>query len=250
MKNFSSLTRGLAPLFGLVVFIALWQVASGFYNHVILPSPLEVARSAASLTEKGLLWEHGRQSIARGLTGFGLAVAAGVPLGLLIGVSPLLSSFFRPLVVTLQVVPLISWLLLAMIWLGFSQVPAFVVFVTTLPLITINTVQGVKNIDLHLMQMSAVFRIRRWRVFREIYLPQVLPYLLAGVFTALGTTWKAVAMSEFLSVSQGIGARMALARINLETADLFAWTFILIGLGLITDRLLTGLVNKRLRHWM
>ncbi len=250
MKNFSSLTRSLAPLFGLVIFIALWQVASGFYNHVILPSPLEVARSVAYLTIDGRLWEHGRQSIIRGLTGFGLAVAAGVPLGLLIGISPLLSSFFRPLVVALQVVPLISWLLLAMIWLGFSQVPAFVVFVTTLPLITINTVQGVKNIDLQLMQMSAVFRIRRSRVFREIYLPQVLPYLMAGVSTALGTTWKAVAMAEFLSVSQGIGARMALARINLETADLFAWTFILIGLGLITDRLLTYLVNKRLRHWM
>jgi len=222
MKNFSSLTRGLAPLFGLVIFIAIWQVASGFYNHVILPSPLEVARSVASLTIDGRLWEHGRQSIIRGLTGFGLAVTAGVPLGLLIGISPLLSSFFRPLVVALQVVPLISWLLLAMIWLGFSQVPAFVVFVTTLPLITINTVQGVKNIDLQLMQMSAVFRIRRSRVFREIYLPQVLPYLMAGVSTALGTTWKAVAMAEFLSVSQGIGARMALARINLETAELFA----------------------------
>ncbi len=250
MKNSSSLTRSLAPLFGLAVFIAAWQAASGFYNHVILPSPAEVARSLASLTLDGRLWEHARQSIMRGLTGFGLSVAAGVPLGLLIGVSPLLSNVFRPLVVTLQVVPLISWLLLAMIWLGFSQVPAFVVFVTTLPLITINTVQGVKNIDPQLMQMAVVFRISRSRVFREIYLPQVLPYLLAGISTALGTTWKAVAMAEFLSVSQGIGARMALARINLETADLFAWTFILIGLGLITDRLLTYLVSKRFRHWM
>jgi NitT/TauT family transport system permease protein len=250
MKNSSLLTRGLAPLFGLILFILLWQLASGYYHHVILPSPMEVARSAVKLTISGQLWEQGGQSIVRGLTGFGLAVLIGLPLGLLIGISPLISSLFRPLVVGLQVTPLVSWLLLAMIWLGFSKVPSFVVFVTTIPLIIINTIQGVKNIDVQLLQMAAVFQINRSRIFREIYLPQVLPYLLAGVITALGTTWKAVAMAEFLSVSTGIGARMAVSRINLETSDLFAWTFVLIALGLLTDRLLTYLVNKRLRHWM
>lgn len=250
MKNSSLLTRGLAPLFGLVLFILLWQLASGHYHHVILPSPMEVANSAVKLTAGGQLWEQGGQSIARGLTGFGLAVLIGLPLGLLIGLSPLVSSIFRPLVVGLQVTPLVSWLLLAMIWLGFSRVPSFVVFVTTIPLIIINTIQGVKNIDVQLLQVATVYQINRSRVFREIYLPQVLPYLLAGVIAALGTTWKAVAMAEFLSVSTGIGARMAVARINLETADLFAWTFVLIALGLLTDRLLTYIVNKRLRHWM
>jgi len=250
MKNSSLLTRGLAPLFGLVLFVLLWQAASGYYHPVVLPSPLDVARSAAKLAANGQLWEQGSQSIARGLTGFGLAVIIGVPLGLLIGLSPLISSLLRPLVVGLQVTPLISWLLLAMIWLGFSKVPSFVVFVTTIPLVIINTIQGVKNIDVQLLQMAAVFRINRSRVFREIYLPQVLPYLLAGIITGLGTTWKAVAMAEFLSVSQGIGAKMAVARINLETSDLFAWTFVLIVLGLVTDRLLTYIVNKKLRHWM
>lgn len=250
MRNFSSLTRGLAPLFGLILFILLWQLASGYYHRVILPPPVEVARSAVKLAVSGQLWEQGGQTLARGLTGFGLAVIVGLPLGLLIGLSPLISSLFRPLVVGLQVTPLVSWLLLAMIWLGFSKVPSFVVFVTTIPLIIINTVQGVKNIDVHLLQMAKVFQINRSRLFREIYLPQVLPYLLAGVITALGTTWKAVAMAEFLSVSTGIGAKMAVSRINLETSDLFAWTFVLITLGLLTDRLLNYLVNKRLRHWM
>ncbi|MDD4334133.1 MAG: ABC transporter permease [Desulfotomaculaceae bacterium] len=250
MKNSSLLTRGLASLFGLIVFILLWQLASGYYHQVILPSPMEVARSVVKLTVSGQLWEQGGQTIARGLAGFGLAVLIGLPLGLFIGLSPLISSLLRPLIVGLQVTPLVSWLLLAMIWLGFSKVPSFVVFVTTLPLIIINTIQGVKNIDAQLLQMAAVFQINRSRLFREIYLPQILPYLLAGVVTALGTTWKAVAMAEFLSVSTGVGARMAVARINLETADLFAWTFVLVALGLLTDRLLSHLVNKRLRHWM
>ena len=250
MKNSSLLTRGLVPLFGLIFFILLWQLASGFYHQVVLPSPMEVARSAVKLTVGGQLWEQGGQTIGRGLAGFSLAVLVGLPLGLFIGLSPLISSLLRPLIVGLQVTPLVSWLLLAMIWLGFSKVPSFVVFVTTLPLIIINTIQGVRNIDKQLLQVAQVFQINRARLFREIYLPQVLPYLLAGVITALGTTWKAVAMAEFLSVSTGVGARMAVARINLETADLFAWTFVLVGLGLLTDRLLSHFVNKKLRHWM
>ncbi|NLJ75879.1 MAG: ABC transporter permease [Peptococcaceae bacterium] len=250
MKNSFLLTRGLVPLFGLIFFILLWQLVSGFYHQVVLPSPLEVARSAVKLTAGGQLWEQGGQTIGRGLAGFSLAVLVGLPLGLFIGLSPLISSLLRPLIVGLQVTPLVSWLLLAMIWLGFSKVPSFVVFVTTLPLIIINTIEGVRNIDKQLLQVAQVFQINRARLFREIYLPQVLPYLLAGIITALGTTWKAVAMAEFLSVSTGVGARMAVARINLETADLFAWTFVLVGLGLLTDRLLSHFVNKKLRHWM
>jgi NitT/TauT family transport system permease protein len=250
MKNSIFLIRGLPPLFGLAAFLAIWQVISGFYSHVITPSPVEVAQTLLTLAADGQLWEQSRHSILRGLVGFGLAVAAGTPLGLLIGMNPVAASLLRPLVVVLQVTPLISWLLLAMIWIGFTKVPVFVVFVTTLPLIVINTFQGVKSIDGQLLQMSEIYRISKPRVIREIYLPQVAPYLMAGVSNALGVTWKAVAMAEFLSVQQGIGASMAVARINLETAALFAWTLFLIGLGLVTDRLLAYLTNRKLKHWM
>ncbi len=250
MKSFSLLTRGLTPLLGLLLFFVCWFAASRLYNPVILPSPVDVVQSALNVTADGQLWEHGRQSIIRGLTGFSLAVIVGVPLGLLIGLNPIAASLLRPMVVALQVIPLISWLLLAMIWIGFSKVPVFVVLVTTIPLIIINTIQGVRSIDKQLLQMACVFHIAKPRIFREIYLPQVLPYLFAGISTALGTTWKALAMSEFLSVHQGIGARMAVARINLETAELFAWTLILIVLGLLTDRLLPCLVTRKMSHWM
>ncbi len=250
MKNSIFPTRGLTPLFGLAVFIAFWQLISGFYSHVIIPSPAEVAHTLWALVVSGVFWEQSRHSILRGLLGFCLAVAAGTPLGLLIGLNSVAASLLRPLVVVLQVTPLISWLLLAMIWIGFSRVPVFVVFVTTVPLIVINTIQGVKSIDRQLLQMAQIYRISKPRVIREIYLPQVAPYLLAGVSNALGVTWKAVAMAEFLSVQQGIGASMAVARINLETAALFAWTLFLIGLGLVTDRLLVSLTNRKLKHWM
>lgn len=249
MKNSSWLTRRLQPLFGLALLVAVWQVAAGFYSTIILPSPQEVFGTLYRLAADGQLWEQGRHSILRGLTGFSLAVAVGIPFGLLIGLNPVAAGIFRPLVVVLQVTPLISWLLLAMIWIGFSRVPVFVVFVTTVPLIIINTIQGVKNVDVQLLQMAQVFRVSRARVIREVYLPQVVPYLMAGVATALGVTWKAVAMAELLSVHQGIGAGMAVARMNLDTPALLAWTIFLVSLGLLTDRLLGYFVHSKLSQW-
>ncbi|OPX84334.1 MAG: Bicarbonate transport system permease protein CmpB [Pelotomaculum sp. PtaB.Bin104] len=249
MKNFSFLNKGLPPFLGLAFFLLVWQIGSGFYNQVVLPSPVEVAHTFWNLAAGGELLEHGRLSIIRGLTGFGLALILGLPLGLLIGLNGAAASLFRPLVVVLQVIPLVSWLLLALIWIGFSKVPVFVVFVTTIPLIIINTVHGVENVDGQLLQMASVFRIGRLRVIREIYLPQIAPYIMAGVSAAIGTTWKAVAMAELLSVHQGIGSGMALARMNLNTAALFAWTIFLVFLGLLTDRLLAYLMRWKLRRW-
>ncbi len=244
------LKSSFAPLLGFLFFLAAWQVLSSFYNPVILPPPAEVAKSFAALAASGQLAEHARHSIWRGLCGFGLAVAAGLPVGLLTGLSPLAAVLLRPAVVVLQVVPLISWLLLAMIWLGFSRVPTFVVFVTTLPLIIINTAAGVAAIDRQLVQMTRVFKVPPARAFLEVYLPQVAPYVLAGMSAALGVTWKAVAMAEFMSVQKGIGSGMAVARINLDTASLFAWTVFLVILGLCTDRALAYLVNVKLKHWV
>lgn len=249
MKNSSLTTRYIAPFLGLILFLAVWQFISGFYNPVIVPSPVETWRSFFTLVVSGLLWEQGRQTIARGFAGFGLAVLAGTPLGFLIGLNQTVASLFQPLVVVLQVTPLISWLLLAMIWIGFSRVPVFVVFVTTLPLIIINTIQGIKSVDLQLLQMAGVFRVSKLRIIRVVYFPQVIPYLFAGLSAALGTTWRAVAMAELLSVNQGVGAGMAVARTNLETATLFAWTFFLIILGLLTDRLLSYLSRRKLYQW-
>ncbi|HAU32345.1 MAG: Binding-protein-dependent transport systems inner membrane component [Desulfotomaculum sp. 46_296] len=249
MKNSFLKSKHIAPLFSLVLFLAVWQFISGFYNPVIVPSPIETWHSFFSLAVSGLLWEQGRQTIIRGFAGFGLAVLAGTPLGFLIGLNQTAASLFQPLVVVLQVTPLISWLLLAMIWIGFSRVPLFVVFITTLPLIIINTIQGIKSVDLQLLQMAGVFRVDKLRIIREVYFPQVIPYLFAGLAAALGTTWRAVAMAELLSVNQGVGAGMAVARTNLETAALFAWTIFLIILGLLTDRLLSYLSRQKLNQW-
>lgn len=247
MKNSIWLSKGL-PLLSLLFLLISWQWIASFYNPVLVPSPLETMQALWQLGLSGKLWVHAQSTIFRGLTGFLIAAVIGIPLGLLMGINRVARRLMQPLVVTLQVVPIISWLVLAMIWFGSERVPVFVVVITTLPLILINVVQGVSHVDQQYTEMAKVFKVNKRQIYVKVYLPQVLPYLLAGMSAALGTTWKAVAMAEFLSTQRGVGAGMAVSRINLETSEVFAWTFLLVLLGLVTDYGLR-LLQKHLTAW-
>ncbi|MBM7855955.1 NitT/TauT family transport system permease protein [Desulfohalotomaculum tongense] len=247
MKNSTWLSRG-TPLLGLLFLLIAWQLLANLYNPVIVPSPAETARALTDLLITGRMWEHAGTTIARGLMGFAMSVIIGTPVGLLMGLNPVIRRLLQPHVVTIQVTPIISWLVLAMIWFGFDKVPVFVVFITTVPLVIINIIQGIENIDPQLVEMAKTFQVDKKSLLMEVYIPQITPYLFAAMSVALGTTWKAVAMAEFLSTSIGIGAGMHQAKINLETAEVFAWTFLLIILGLTTDRGLQY-INRRLSGW-
>ncbi len=247
MKNSTWLNKGL-PLLSFILFLLIWYLISFFYNPVIVPSPLETALALADLLTDSNLIDHVKSTITRGLSGFALSVIVGTSLGLAIGLNSVLQKIFQPFLVTIQVTPIISWLVLAMIWFGFERVPVFIVFITTLPLVIINVVQGLANVNPKLTEMAVAFGVAKRSLIINVYLPQVIPYLFAAISAALGTTWKAVAMAEFLSSQKGIGAGMAVSRINLETAEVFAYTLLLITLGLITDQGLSY-INKRLSAW-
>lgn len=247
MKNSTWLSRGIT-LLSLLFFFGIWQFGASFYHAVLVPSPGETLQALGKLMHSGKLWQYILETIGRGLLGFSLAVLVGTPLGLFMGLQQPLRWFIQPMIIIVQVIPIISWLVLAMIWFGTDRVPVFVVFITTLPLIIINIVQGVMQMDHRLTQMAKLFQVEPRSLMLEVYLPQVLPYLFAAMSSALGTTWKAVAMAEFLSAQRGIGAGMAVSRINLETAEVFAWTLLLVLLGLLTDHGLRQ-INKRLSGW-
>lgn len=242
-----SLFKGRAWTAAGVLFLAAaWQFLSALYGPVILPSPAETLGALAGLAASGRLWEMTAVTLGRGLAGFVCAALLGVPAGLALGFHRGLERSFRPALIAMQTTPLVSWLLLAMIWFGLNgSVPVFVVAVTTFPLIVINTYHGVKSMDPALAEMARVFEVNKKRIVTEVYLPQLVPFTLAGFSAALGTTWKAVAMAELFSSRTGIGAGMSLARMNLETAQIFAWTLVLVLLGLVSDRFLMYLAGRR-----
>ena len=245
----SSFRDRARPAAGIFLLVVLWQALSAFYGPLIFPSPAETLRALGRLAAGRELWEMAAVTMGRGLAGFAFAAVLGTPVGLALGFSRKLEGAFWPALVAIQTTPLVSWLLLAMIWFGLTgTVPVFIVAVTTLPLIVINTYHGVKSMDPALAEMARFFRVKKKRIIAEVYLPQLVPFMLAGFSAALGATWKAVAMAELFSSRSGIGAGMSVARMNLETADIFALTLVLVALGLVSDRLLMCLAKRKFHN--
>jgi NitT/TauT family transport system permease protein len=142
-----------------------------------------------------------------------------------------------------------SFIIIAIIWFASSMVPVFVGFLMCFPIIFTNVYEGVKNVDNKLLEMSKVYNIKKLRVVRNIYIPSLIPYILAGMTTALGIGWKATVAAEVLSHPKyAIGTHLYDAKVYLESAELFAWTIVVIGLSFIFEYVIKMLFRKKIKE--
>jgi len=126
----------------------------------------------------------------------------------------------------------------------------FVTFLMVFPIIVQNFIEGMKSIDQDLLEMADIYRIRSWRRIVYLYLPSLAPFLAAGVSNGLGIAWKVIIAAEVLSYpALGIGTQMDTARVYLQTDKVFAWTIVVVLLGLCFDYLLDSLIKKLFTRW-
>ncbi len=105
----------------------------------------------------------------------------------------------------------------------------FIAFLVVVPMIYSSTLAGLKSADRRLLEMARVFSMPFWKRLRFIYIPAVLPYLMSGCRTALGMSWKSGIAAEVIGIpGQSIGEQLYYAKLYLDTAGLFAWTFVII----------------------
>ncbi|MGO4887333.1 ABC transporter permease [Anaerobacillus sp. MEB173] len=239
MKDSTTNDRNsLMTVSALSTIVGIWWVLSFFYPPIILPSPVETVSKAYQLAVEGQLMKELAITIQRVVIGFSFSLFIGTMLGCFIGSYENLYKFFKPMVTFLQTVPPISWILLAIIWMGFgSGAPIFVVIIATFPIFFFNSVQGVRNLPEHLIEMGNTFRVQRFRMIKDIYLPALWPFISSAITICIGSSWKTIVMAELLSSNNGVGAALSLARLQLETAEVFAWTLVVVVLGLTTEHI-------------
>lgn len=230
-----------------ISLIVLWQAGAMFlHNPVILPYPADIVRSLIKITLNGDLARESAITLLRGLIGASIAFVIGVLLGLLMGVSRKAYETLSPAVTMLQSTPVISWILLALIWFDNTVVPVFIIVVAAAPTFIISVSEGIMRTDPKLLEMAKVFRIKRLKVIRSIIIPSILGYLLASVKIVFGLTYRTAVMAEVLAhPGGGIGEKMNWARINVETADIIAWTLVIILFAFLVDELIELATKKR-----
>ncbi len=237
-------------ILGIAVWLLLWEIAFLIVNQAIyLPSPFDVLKSIVDIIKEKDFVLIVLMTTYRVFFSFFLSVVFGITIGFFCGINKKLYEIFEPIVVLIRSVPVISIIILAIVWFESSYVPVFAGFLMCFPVIWTNMVIGIRKTDIKLIEMSTVFKIKPFAIFKNIYLPSSLPYIKAGFSTALGLSWKVIATSEVLSLPKySIGSKLHDTKAYWEIADLFAWTTIIIVLSYIFENLLNLAFEKSNNH--
>jgi NitT/TauT family transport system permease protein len=245
MKNFITKHK-LISFFAVFILLAAWQViAMSSGSSQILPSPLQTLESLKEIVISKTFLPSIGSTVIRGLAGFFIALALALLLGIPAGLSKPFFLFLNPVLVTVRSTPVISIILLAIIWLGSQKVPVFIAILTMFPIMCGNIIEGIKNVDKSLIEMARVHKVKNARILLHISLPSIIPFLTGGISNALGFGWRAIIIGEVLAQpSMGIGTRMQDAQIFLQVGDLIAWTLIAILISYFFESIMRLIESK------
>ncbi|HZF04214.1 MAG TPA: ABC transporter permease [Patescibacteria group bacterium] len=205
--------------------LALWAVVAALFPPTLLPGPVVVLRRLAELIATGDFWLHLRATVQRVAVGFALAFVVSVAAGTLMGARRLAESVLSSWVLVGLTIPGLCWAVLAVMWFGITEAaPIFAIFVVVLPMLTLNIWQGTKSLDRDLIEMARVFRTPWPSVMRNVVLPQLLPFCLAGARLGFALGWKVVVLSEMLGLSNGVGYMINRSFSAYSMDDVLAWT--------------------------
>jgi nitrate/nitrite transport system permease protein len=239
-------------LVGAVGLVLLWAFAAS--RSDALPTPSEAFSalrhllahpfSASSTQGRGIGLQL-LSSLGRVFKGFALAVLVGVPVGLAMGSSTRVWKSINPIVQLLRPVSPLAWF---PIWLKITQsgpkAAVWVIFITALWLVVINTAAGAANIPHEQLDVSRVFKFGRLAYIRYVLIPNALPSIVTGLRSAMGIAWMVIVAVEMMSGSSGIGFFVWDAY-NAGRLDNVIAAIVLIGaVGLILDSLFLRLARR------
>ncbi len=227
-------------IFIILFWILIWEIFSLIINREIyLPSPYSTLKALNKLLFLQDTYITILLSSYRTICGFFLSCALGVFLGYLCGINKFLYDLFNPLISIMRTVPVMSIIIIALMWFRDTNVPIFVAFLMCFPIVWTNTVMGIKNTDIKLLEMCRLYNINKFRIIKSVYFYSALPYMKAGMISALGIGWKVTSAAEVLSLPKySIGRFLYDSKVYLEIPDLFAWTIIIIALSFIFEKIL------------
>ena len=217
--------RTVIWLVSVASIFALWALLASFFSPNLLPGPVLVARRLGQLIVNGDFAVHLRATIQRVILGFLIAFVVSLAVGIAMGLRPTAERMFESYVLVGLTIPGLCWAVLAVMWFGITEAaPVFAIFVVVLPMLTLNMWQGTKSLDRDLIEMARVFRASRGALLRDVVLPQLLPFCLAGARFGFALGWKVVVLSEMFGLSSGVGYMINRSFSAYSMDDVLAWT--------------------------
>ncbi len=193
--------------------------------------------------DMGIGWQL-LYSLGRVMAGFALAAIVGIPVGFMMGMSPAIQNAWQPLIQILRPVSPLAWLPIGLLlFKAVNPSAIFVIFITSIWPMIVNTAAGVKAVPKDYLNVAAVLKLSRLEIIRKILFPATLPHVITGMRLSLGIAWMVIVAAEMLTGGIGIGFWLWDEWNNLNIPHIIV-AIILIGLVGITLEAVMNLVQR------
>ncbi len=240
--------------FPIIVFLILWHLFSIIINIPYFPGPMSVIKAILEITlvgdvDKYTLIQHIYVSVGRVLLGFFIAAITAIPLGLLLGIKPLIKDILTPIIEPIRFIPPIAWIPLAIVLLVGITRYTFIIWIGAFFPILLNTIAGVKRTSIILIQMAKSFGSSKNQIIYKIIIPSSLPEIMTGLRVGLGVGWMCIVAAEMIG-----GEPLGLGRLIIKYAGLLRLDVIIAGMitigiiGLLMNYIML-IIEKRILKW-
>jgi sulfonate transport system permease protein len=233
-----------------LLLAAIWEslYLARLWPDYLFPAPQNVLSTLAEGFQSGAFLLGIGASLGRLAVGYGLALAIGLPLGLLAGRVKLLDQTVGALVLGLQTLPSICWLPLALLWFGLNErAIIFVVVMGAVLSVTIAAEDGVKNVRPLYLNAATNMGAKGINLYSRVVMPAAFPAILTGMKLGWSFAWRSLMAGELLYGNVGLGQLLNMGRDLNDMSQVLAVMLIIVALGLFVDRLIFAPIERRVR---
>ena len=226
-------------------WLLIWQILSMWIGQeILMVSPVATGKRLIQLLPKVYFWNTVLCSVERIMGGFLLGALAGTIMAVLAYRYRKIEELCCPMVCVMKSTPVASVIILLLMWMSSRNLSVGIVFLMIFPILYTNVLEGLRQMDPKVTELAEVFELPKWVSVRWLTIPQLLPYVRAGCALGVGLAWKAGTAAEVIGIADGtIGEKLYQAKIYLETADLLAWTVMILTMSYLFEKLFLGILD-------
>ena len=247
-----------AKLWAVLVWLILWQLIYELTNEdrrdLLLSSPVQVAEKLWQMmtTKEYLYWRRVAFSSIDVMAGMLLGALAGTLLGSAAFFVSFIKELFKPLVSVIRSIPVVTFTIIAIYWVGYRELGMVVAFLICFPVFYSNSLLGLGLADEKLIEMANVFKLGFFRKFKSVYLPPLISQLLAAGEVAVGLAWKSGIAAEYIAMVtnvHSVGAGLYISKGRWLTSETLAWTVTIVALSALFSALFRMLMRLAAGRW-
>ncbi len=237
-NNAKKILYGIAII---VFWVAVWECVARIINlPLILPTATEVISSLAHLIITLSFWKILLLSFLRIIIGFAIGVLIAIALAVLCKSSKPAMRLFSPVMTVIRATPVASFIMVLWLIIGSNLVPSTITSLMVIPVIWQNLINGFSAIDKNLSEVCDVFEVSGFKRFKFLIVPTLIRFLVPGIITSAGLAWKAGIAAEIIAyTANSIGREIFNSKNYLESAEMLAWTLVVVILSLIFEFVIT-----------